>query len=84
MLKAHKLSAMDLQPIQNVLEALPSSLLQKGDVKPLIVDTGCSQTVTGFANYFVPGTFKNTVTPIKWMALEDLWKQLLKDKYTMR
>jgi hypothetical protein len=41
MLKAHKLTAVDLQQVQSVLEALPSSLLQKGDIKLLIVDAGC-------------------------------------------
>jgi hypothetical protein len=68
MLRACKLIAiaMDLQQVHNVLEALPLSLLHQGDIKPLIVDTGCSHTFTQFGDDFIPGTFKTLCHP-NWM-----------------
>jgi hypothetical protein len=41
-------------------------LLHQGDIKPLIVDTGCSRSVTGFADDFFPGTLKILCHP-NWM-----------------
>jgi hypothetical protein len=84
MLRACKLSDMDLQQVHNVLEALPFVLLHQGDIKPLIVDTGCSRSVTGFADDFFPGTLKILCHP-NWMdGIDAILKLLLKDRSNMR
>jgi hypothetical protein len=84
MLRACKLSDMDLQQVHNVLEALPFVLLHKGDIKPLIVDTRGSRGVTGFADDFFPGTFKILCHP-NWMdGIDAILKLLLKDRSNMR
>ena len=54
-LKIYKLSDFELQQVRSVLDSLPSSLLNKGDIKPIIVYTGCSRSVTGFIDDFLEG-----------------------------
>jgi hypothetical protein len=75
---------MDLQQVHNVLEALSYDLLHQGDIKPLIVDTGCSRGVTGFAAAFFLGTLKILCHP-NWMdGIDAILKLLLKDRFNMR
>ena len=38
------------------MESLTSALLDKGDTKPIILDTGCSRSATGFRYDFVEGS----------------------------
>jgi hypothetical protein len=74
---------MDLQQVHNVLEALPYDLLHQGDIKPLIVDTGCSRSVTGIADDFFPSTLKSLCHP-NWMdGIDAILKLLLKDRSNM-
>ena len=54
-LKIYKLSDIELQQVRSVLGSLPSALLNKGDIKPIIVYTGCSRSVTGFIDDFLEG-----------------------------
>jgi hypothetical protein len=50
----------------------------------LIVDTGCSRSVTGFADDFFPGTLKILCHP-NWMdRIDAILKLLLKDRSNMR
>ena len=45
--------------IRKALETLPSTLTLHEDVKPIIIDTGCSITASGFLEDFEPNTLKN-------------------------
>ena len=56
MLKICKLSDLELQQVRAVLESLPSALLNKVDSNPIILDTGCSRSATGFIYDFWGGT----------------------------
>ena len=51
-----KLSVFELNQVRSVFERLTSALLNKGDTKPIILDTGCSRSSTGFRNEFSDGT----------------------------
>ena len=44
--------------IRKALETLPSTLTLHKDVKPIIIDTGCSVTASGFLEDFEPNTLK--------------------------
>jgi hypothetical protein len=60
---------MDLQQVHNVLEALPFVLLHQGDIKPLIVDTGCSQMSLGLLMISSLALLRSSVTQIGWTEL---------------
>ena len=59
-----RLTDLQKERVLNALQALPSQLVTKGDVCPLIADTGCSRSVTGFKQDFVPGTLKSLNKPV--------------------
>ena len=64
MLNSLKLKSLDLRRLQLVLEDLPQGLLAADDSFPLIFDTGCSKTTTGFKTDFDPGSLKTLPTPL--------------------
>ena len=62
-LKIYKLSDFELQQLRSVLESLPSALINKGDTKPIILDTCFSRSATGFRYDFVEGTLAQLFHP---------------------
>jgi hypothetical protein len=52
MLATEKLDANPLKDFRQAIEAIPSHLMHQGEVKNLVVDTGCSVTVSGFREDF--------------------------------
>ena len=63
-LKASKLSAEELEKVKTVLGELPTELMQPGQIKPLIMDTGASFMSTGDVTDFVPGTLTPLEQPL--------------------
>ena len=55
-LKICKLSYFELNQVRSVLDIIPSALINKGDTKPIILDTGFSRSDTRFKVIFVKGT----------------------------
>ena len=55
-LRICKLSNFELNQVRYFLESLPSALINKGDTKPIILDTGFSRSDTRFKVIFVKGT----------------------------
>ena len=49
----YKLSDFELNQLISVLESLPSSLLNKSDTKPIILDTDLYRSDNGFKDDFV-------------------------------
>ena len=64
MLNSQTLTPNDLTRLKLVLEDLPQGLLNKTDSFPLIFDTGCSKTATGFRTDFDPGSLKPLDPPL--------------------
>ena len=48
-----KLGDFERHKVRSVLGSLPSYLINNGDAKPIILDTGCSKSATGFRDDFV-------------------------------
>ena len=63
MLMTAKLTHTEIDDVRKTLESLPKGLLQSDDMKPLIIDTGCSKTVSGFIDDFVPESLKDLDSP---------------------
>ena len=55
-LKIWKLRDFELHQVRSIVESLPSSLLNKGDTKPIILETYWSRIATGSIYDFVEGT----------------------------
>ena len=55
-LKIYKLINFELNQVISVLEIIPSDLRNNGDTKPILLDTGCSKSSTGFKEDFLEGT----------------------------
>ena len=55
-LRICKLSNFELNQVRYFLESLPSALINKGDTKPIILETGFSRSANGFKYDFVEGT----------------------------
>ena len=64
MLMTCKLPEATRLQVLDALQSLPNQLIQKGDVIPLIMDTGASRTVTGMKDDFLPGTLHDLATPL--------------------
>ena len=60
-----RLKADDQASVLQALQSLPDTLLDPGDLKCSIFDTGASFHATGFESDFVPGSLKILPTPIK-------------------
>ena len=58
MLMTGKLSEPERIAIRKAVASLPDDLLEKGDAKLVIVDTGCTESASGDENDFVPGTLQ--------------------------
>ena len=56
MLRICNLSSLEMWKVRDVLESLTSDLIKNGYTKPIILDTGCSRSPTGFRDDFVEGT----------------------------
>jgi hypothetical protein len=64
MLNTPKLPPNELKRLQAALEDLPQGLLTAEDSFPLIFDTGCSKTATGFKADFDPGSLHDLPNPL--------------------
>ena len=53
MLVTDRLDVKTLEEVRHALEALPTDLVTPGEVKNIIIDSGCSKTVTGFEDDFM-------------------------------
>ena len=54
-LRISKLIDFGLHQVRYVLDIIPSTLINKGDTKPIILDTGFSRSDTGFRDDLVEG-----------------------------
>ena len=54
-LRISKFSDFGLHQIRYLLENIPSTLINKGDTNPIILDTGFSKSATGFRDGLVEG-----------------------------
>ena len=55
-MKICKLIDFELLQVRYVLKIIPSYLINKSETKPIILDTGCYRSATGFIYEFVEGT----------------------------
>ena len=58
MLLTGKLTPTLREQVRASLSTLPTDLVHKGDLKPLVIDSGASNNATGDKSDFVPGTLK--------------------------
>ena len=73
MLATEKLDANTLKDVRQAIEAIPSHLMHQGEVKNLVVDTGCSVTVSGFREDFISlEPLSNKVT-LQGIAVASTW-----------
>ena len=56
MMNICKLIDFELHKVRSVFDSVHSYLLNKGDTKPIILDTGFSISINGFRYSFVEGT----------------------------
>jgi hypothetical protein len=69
LLMTGKLEESDLIIVREAIAALPGTLIHKGDVKPVIVDTGCTGSASGDLSDFIPESLESIREPI---ALEGI------------
>ena len=62
-LDSTKLKPEEAVKVQQVLQAMPQGLLSDEDMKLIILDTGCSEIVSGFESDFLKGTLQKLSTP---------------------
>ena len=60
-----KLAPDEQACVLQALKALPDTLLDSGDLKSSIIDTGASFHATGYLSDFVPGSLKELHQPLK-------------------
>lgn len=65
LLMTGKLNESELATVREAISALPGTLINKGDVKPVIVDTGCTVSASGDSTDFVPGSLKKMESAIE-------------------
>jgi hypothetical protein len=63
-LKLCKMSPVELENLRDVLRELPTELVAKEQMKPIIIDTGASRTASGCREDFVKGTLKKLDNPL--------------------
>jgi hypothetical protein len=59
-----KLSSPELDQVCQAVTTFSQQLLSPAEVKPLLLDTGASASVSGFKDDFVKGTFTPLPTPV--------------------
>ena len=64
-LRTKKIKGQLLEDLRALLSKLPSELLHEGQVIPVICDTSCSRTSSGFVDDFQPGSLVPLETPIQ-------------------
>jgi Reverse transcriptase (RNA-dependent DNA polymerase) len=82
LLMTGKLKESELATVREAILALPGTLIHKGDVKPVIVDTGCTTSASGDHTDFIPDSLMEIKEAI---ALEGIGGSLqVTHKGTMR
>ena len=64
-LMMNKLGSDDQEQVLTALTSLPDKLIDDGDLRSAIIDTGSSYNATGFDSDFVPGSLTDLPEPIK-------------------